>query len=321
MAKNSTKEIKRRARSIENTRKVTRAMEMVSASKMRRSQTRALSARPYAQAALNILRRIAHQPDADAELVRAARREVLLRGRPKATRALVVVITSDKGLIGGMNTAIITNAKRLIAGYESRGIKVDAIVVGAKSTREIEKSTATLVRSFEGTGDYTSSSQTDEIAHAVLTHYLKNDITEAVAVYTEFISTLKQRVTRRQLLPIQEDILRDLIAQEQPQQGRFSEEEYALKEEKVEPFIYTFEPRSHVLLKQLLPLLFNTYIYHIILEANASEHSARMMAMRNASDNANRLLDELMLSYNKARQSAITQEINEVSSGAAALNE
>jgi F-type H+-transporting ATPase subunit gamma len=319
MAKNSTKEIKRRARSIENTRKVTRAMEMVSASKMRRSQARAFAARPYAQAALNILRRIASQPDAGAELAQAARRNVLLRGRPEATRALVLVVTSDKGLIGGMNAAVIASAKRLVAEYQERGSAVDVIVVGAKSKRELEKNAAAIIHTFEGAGDYVDSSQTSAIARALLKHYRDNDISEAVAVYTEFISTLKQRVTHRQLLPIQEHILRDLISKAQPQTGRFSEDEYALKEEETEPSFYTFEPRSNILLRQLLPLLFQTYIYHIILEANASEHSARMMAMRNASSNANRLLDDLMLSYNKARQSAITQEINEVSSGAAAL--
>ncbi|MEX2008309.1 MAG: ATP synthase F1 subunit gamma [Candidatus Spechtbacterales bacterium] len=321
MLKNSPKDIKRRARSIANTQKITSAMEMVAASKMRRSQLRALAARPYAQAALNILGNLSRQDgDYDEHIRRALARNVFFKGRPNAQRALVVVITSDKGLIGGLNTSVLNEASRVVKEYQQRGFTVEVMAVGTKTKRFFEKAGIFLPDIFEGVGDLATAQEIDPIAAAIYEYFKKEPVAEVTAIYTEFVSTLKQRPARRTLLPISETLLREIIAAAQPEEGRYAGEGYAAQEEALPaPFSYTFEPSGEKLLAALVPVLFHTYVYHIILESNASEHSARMMAMRNASTNAERLLDELTLSYNKARQSAITQEINEVSSGAAAL--
>ncbi|MEX0916497.1 MAG: ATP synthase F1 subunit gamma [Candidatus Spechtbacterales bacterium] len=318
MAANSTKEIKRRQRSIGNTQKVTRAMEMVSAAKMRKSQLRALAARPYAQHVVTILERLAAVRDDEKEAVKEALRTNPYFASQKGTTTLLVLIASDKGLIGGLNASLIAHAKREIARIREMGQEVEAIAVGAKSATALRKLGVTVVEEFVGVGDYVDLAEITPVTEAIMEHYRADHITRVVALYAEFLSTLKQQPATRQILPASPSQLEGLIEEAIPEEGRFSGTRYASREE-TQNVSYIFEPSPAQLLDELVPYLISITSYHIILEANASEHSARMIAMRNASTNAERLLEELTLSYNKARQAAITREISEVSSGAEAL--
>lgn len=318
MAGNSTKEIKRRQRSIGNTQKVTAAMEMVSAAKMRKSQLRALAARPYAQHVVAILERLASVRDDEKEAVKEAIRTNPYFASQEGDTVLLVLIASDKGLIGGLNASLIAHAKREIARIREAGFNVEAIAVGAKSAAALRKMGITVVKEFVGVGDSVELGEITPVTEAIMEHYRADHITRVVALYAEFLSTLKQQPAMRQILPASPAQIESLIEEAIPTEGRWSGARG--KQERTRSTSYLFEPSPAQLLDELVPTLISITSYHIILEANASEHSARMIAMRNASTNAERLLEELTLSYNKARQAAITREISEVSSGAEALN-
>lgn len=319
MAGNSTKEIKRRQRSIGNTQKVTRAMEMVSAAKMRKSQLRALAARPYAQHVVTILERLASVREDEKEAVREAIRTNPFFAEQEGTTTLFVLIASDKGLIGGLNASLIAHAKREIEKARQEGQEVEAIAIGIKSASALRKLGVPIVAEFSGVGDYAEHEEVAHITEAIIRRYQADHVTHVIALYAEFLSTLKQQPAARQILPASPAQLEEIIEEAVPQRGRWSEK-HIQEEGNGAGTSYLFEPDPSQLLSQLIPYLISITSYHIILEANASEHSARMMAMRNASTNAERLLEELTLSYNKARQAAITREISEVSSGAEALN-
>jgi len=318
MAGNSTKEIKRRQRSIGNTQKVTRAMEMVSAAKMRKSQLRALAARPYAQHVVKILERLANVREDEKEAVKEAIRMNQFFAEQEGTTTLFVLIASDKGLIGGLNASLIAHAKREIGEEREAGQEVEAIAIGTKSAAALRKLDIPVVAEFSGVGDYVEYEEIAHITQAIIERYKADHVTRVIALYAEFLSTLKQQPASRQILPASATQLEAIIEEAVPDRGRWSNG-HNDEELNGNGVSYIFEPDPSQLLDALVPYLISITSYHIILEANASEHSARMIAMRNASTNAERLLEELTLSYNKARQAAITREISEVSSGAEAL--
>lgn len=302
--------IKNRQNSIKNTKQMTKAMEMVSAAKMRKAQRTAFAARPYAQKAIDILSRL----EGGEEI-----KNVFLAGRPNSKRVLLLVVASDKGLIGGFNTNIIRETMRLMHTYIERGDGVDVMLVGEKGRAALQGLKANIVKAYKGAGDYAELSEVEEIAEFVKQHFEQKEIREVVAIYTEFVSTLKQRVVSRRVLPIDKSILENLLESITPQEGRYSDEKLPERPQQTSEYVY--EPTQEALFASLIPSLLNIYVYHIILESNASEHSARMIAMKNASDSAEKLLHELTLFYNKARQAAITAEINEISAGVEALAE
>lgn len=305
-----TKDIKRRQTSVKNTQQVTKAMQMVAASKMRKSQTIALESRPYAIKALSILSNIKmRQPDIE---------NVFLDGRPDSKKILAVVVTSDKGLCGGLNSSVIRESNTIFNEYNKDGYELELVLVGLKSKYFFDRTGLKIHKSIKGAGDYVLFDEIKPISKKILEIYKSRKINKVVAIYTEFISTLKQRVLRRQILPIREDIFRDLIEDVTPETGKYSDrkEDRTIEKSQTE---YIFEPGIRTVLKNLVPFLLDIYIYHIILESNASEHSARMVAMKNASDNAENILKKLTLSYNKARQANITKEIAEITAGAEAL--
>jgi len=289
----STRDIKRRQKSVSNTKQVTKAMEMVAASKMRKSQLVATQSRPYSEKAVSALGHIkAGAPDI---------KNLFLDGNHDSKKLLAIVVTSDKGLCGGLNSAVIRESSKLFEQYKREGYEIELMLVGAKSKPYFERMGLAIYETFRGVGDYVTLEEIKPISQLLQEKYKTAKFNKVIAVYTEFISTLKQKVTQRQILPINEDAAPKLSGSD-PQ--------------KLE---YIFEPDAETVLHTLVPFLIDIYIYHIILESNASEHSARMVAMKNASDSAENILDELTLSYNKARQSAITNEITEITAGVEAL--
>lgn len=284
----SFREIRGRIRSVRNISQITRAMEMVSASKMRRAQQRVVATRPYTErigAVIGNLAGLAGSADADE-------RFPLLDQRP-VRRAAVVLITPDKGLCGSLNSNVIRRASRYI--LNEAGVPVEVITVGKKGRDFMVRYRRDVVAEFTAIGDYPTLDQVAPIAQVAVDDFVSGKVDAVFLVYTRFISTLNQRPELQQLLPVKppEDAapMTDVI----------------------------FEPSPAAVLNALLPRYVDQQVYRAILESIASEHSARMVAMRNATDNARELVSELTLSYNKARQAQITREVSEISAGANAL--
>jgi len=284
----SFREIRGRIRSVRNISQITRAMEMVSASKMRRAQQRVVATRPYTDrisAVIGNLAGLADTGDADD-------RFPLLDQRP-IQHAAVILITPDKGLCGSLNSNVIRRATRYI--LNEAGVPVEVITVGKKGRDFMVRYRRDVVAEFTAIGDYPTLDQIAPIAQVAVDDFVSGKVDAVFLVYTRFISTLNQRPELQQLLPVKppEDAtpMNDVI----------------------------FEPSPAGVLNALLPRYVDQQVYRAILESIASEHSARMVAMRNATDNARELVSELTLSYNKARQAQITREVSEISAGANAL--
>jgi F-type H+-transporting ATPase subunit gamma len=292
----SLRDIRRRIRSVRNTAKITRAMQMVAASRMRRAQQRVIAARPYAEAMRSLIGQLSGVNLAADEL------HPLLAQRPIDTVG-VVLLTSDRGLCGALNTNIIRRASQVIleAGEltkpnsaERRDIEL--ITVGRKGQDFMARRGHALLGTFTQLGDQPSYMDVVGVARVVMDSYLKGVMDECWIVYPEFVNTLVQRPAVVKLLPI------------------------APTEELRGPQLeYIFEPSPAEILNELLPRYVEVTIYQAVLESIASEQSARMVAMRNATDNANELVQGLTLTYNKARQAAITREVTEIASAAEAM--
>ncbi|MBI4128421.1 MAG: ATP synthase F1 subunit gamma [Parcubacteria group bacterium] len=298
----TVRDIKRRMRSIRNTGQITRAMEAVSATKMRRSQAIALKARPYAVKALELLGNIAQFGGGsihDFFMTRASGPE------------LIVLVTSDKGLCGSLNSNIIRQFKTLENSAEKR----DIVVVGKRGRDFLRRRTIEPVFAYTGIGDYATLSDTRPIAEFILELFEKRQYRKVLMIYTTFHSTLRQEAISRQILPLHKKTLDAVVRDILPEYGRFSEGAPA-DHSVAQAYEYVFEPRHEVLLREMLPVLATVMVHHAILEANASEHSARMIAMKNASENATEILRDLTISFNAARQATITREIVEVTTGA-----
>jgi F-type H+-transporting ATPase subunit gamma len=295
----SLRDIRRRIRSIKNTAQITRAMEMVAASRMRRAQQRVAASRPYSEAMRSLISDLAALPRGAEAL------HPLLVQRPIDTVG-IVMLTSDRGLAGSLNTNVIRRASQLILEVvEERKLEVELITVGRKGQDFMARRGHKLLGTFTQLGDQPAYADIIGIARVIMDSYGKEVMDECWLVYPKFISTLVQRPTVEQLLPIQG------ILKEAKQDG----EEAA----PTRPVDYIYEPDPVEILNQLLPRYVEVSIYQAVLETIASEQSARMIAMRNATENANDLVESLTLSYNKARQAAITMEVTEIASAAEAL--
>src|SRR6478735_1929633 len=283
----SPREIRRRIRSVRNISQITRAMEMVSASKMRRAQQRVTSARPYAERLQGV---IADLSSLQLDPEDVARFPMLQQREVKSTA--IIVITPDKGLTGPLNSNILRRSTRFI--LQEAGVPVKVIAVGKKSREFMARTKQEMIAEFTGLGDSFSLDTIRPIAQVAVDEYVSGRVDAVHIVYARYVNTLTQVPEVKQLLPI-----------DQPEgEGEFSD--------------YIFEPSPAAVLEQLLPRFIEIQVYQTLLEANASEHSARMVAMRNATDNAKDLVSDLTLSYNKARQALITREVAEISAGAAA---
>lgn len=301
--------IRQRIKATRNIRQITRAMEAVSAVKMRRSQSVALAARPFALAALRLLRNIraATPENNDVSLP-------LLMNRRSAGRPYIVVLTSDKGLAGSFNANVLRRASEVLASRDGGAV----VAVGKKGADFFRRRGVSRAREFTGFGDIVELSEVMPLAEFLRSEFEAGRCREAVIVYANFISTMRQEVVVRTILPMETETLTTIARGITPVSGRFSELHAEDREEMLHAD-YTFEPSPEAALSAILPELFLAAVYHAILEANASEHSSRMLAMRNASENAGELIRDLVIEYNKGRQALITKELLEITAGKEAL--
>jgi F-type H+-transporting ATPase subunit gamma len=282
----TAREIRRRIRSVTNIGQVTRAMEAVSASKMRRAQDRALASRPYAERAWDILTYLASQPAAGKVL------HPLLEKRPVRNAGLVL-ITPDRGLCGGLPTNLIRESVSFLHRQQN---PEHIITIGHKGLDFMHRYGGDVVADFSGLPDQPALTDITPIAHLIIEDFLNGTFDQVCVIYAQFINTMVQRPTTRQLLPIEPARLEGI--------GGVS---------------YTIEPDPQTVLGEVLEGFTVLQIYQAILDAQASEHSARMVAMRAATENAQVLVEDLTLSYNRARQEAITTELLDIAGGAEAL--
>jgi F-type H+-transporting ATPase subunit gamma len=295
----STQDLKRRVRSITNTRKVTRAMELVASARLRRAQMRIEAMRPYADRMLELMSGVSQA----AGSVRLP----LLEQRDEVKTVAIVAVTADRGLAGGFNAQVIRRALALQREARAAGQDVVWFSTGRKAASTLRFRRMNVAQSWIGFSERPAYSDAQAIAHAVAEAFVEQQVDKVIVVYNAFVSALTQKVTVRELLPISRDLLE-----------RSEEENEAAPELAHPDFIY--EPEPEEILARLLPVYVETELYRALLESAASEQGARMTAMRNASKAAQELIDSLTLAMNRARQAEITQEILEVVAGADALS-
>lgn len=299
--------IRRRIRSVGNTRKITKAMEMVSAAKMRRAVGRALGSRVYAKLAYEVVERVARttNPRLHPLLSGKIKPEITEEGEMLTTdqkkKTAVLLVSSNRGLCGGFNSQVA--AKALGAIQQTIG-PLEVITLGKKGRDVLRRNAISI------TADFAKSDMTNRLedvlplARLLLKEFMEGKYRKVILVYTHFTSALLQKPIVRQLLPLSDELL------EKNEQEEFEEESEAY---------YLFEPSPRELLNVVLPRILELQVYQAVLESEASEHSARMLAMRNATDAAKDMIDGLTLVYNQARQAGITREIAEIAGGKAAL--
>ncbi|MDP2676766.1 MAG: ATP synthase F1 subunit gamma [bacterium] len=305
----SSKEIKNRVRSVKNIAQITKAMEAVSATKMRKSQEFAISARPFAVASFKMLKGLLEYASVLPSVLE--KREV--------KKSLICVVSSDKGLAGAFNANVFRKAEELLFGMKKEKKQYVLVTVGKKAKDYFGHRHETMEKTFLGFGDFSEFKDTMPVADSLLEGFLEKRYDEVIVVYTNFRSTLRQDVVKKIILPATKEGLQEIVESISPEKGKFSEQEISEGAETRYSYEYLFEPSPQELLDMLIPLLLRMHMHHIILESNASEHSARMVAMKAASDNAKELIGELQLLYNKARQASITQELTEITAGVEAL--
>lgn len=305
----NTRELKRRIKSTKSIKQITKAMEMIAASKMRKAQNAALSSRPYANLAWEMLLslRQAHTSKGTPPLPHA----LLKQGNPKVPQ-LVIVISPNRGLCGSLPSQLVVRALDTAGDEETR-----FVVVGRKTQRTFEKRGKNIEAYFDGFETQPTAEETRPIADIAIRMFTNGEVSHATIVYANFISTLQYRVQAMPLLPIEtrEGELGSVI----PHEPEPSDNERAERKAPQGPLEFLFEPEPQAVLDQLLPRIIELQIYQAVLEGLASEHSARMVMMQNASKSADDLIDDLSLTYNTARQDAITAELLDITGGRLAL--
>ncbi|MEZ5545600.1 MAG: F0F1 ATP synthase subunit gamma [Lysobacteraceae bacterium] len=283
------REIKTKIKSVQNTRKVTRALEMVSASKIRKAQDRMKASRPYARAMKQL---IGHLAQANSEY-----RHPYLVERSDIKRVGYVIVSSDRGLAGGLNNNMF---RKLVAEFRSlqqQGIEVDLVTIGQKASVFFRRIKVGMLASVTHLGDVPKVEQLVGVIKVMLDAYTSGKVDKVFLAYNDFVNTMTQKATFDQLLPLPA-----------------AESQVARHE-----WDYLYEPDAESVLDHVLTRYIESLVYQAVMENVASEHAARMVAMKAASDNATKLIGTLNLVYNKARQAAITQEISEIVGGAAAV--
>ena len=283
------REIKTKIKSVQNTRKVTRALEMVSASKIRKAQDRMKASRPYARAMKQV---IGHLAQANSEY-----RHPYLVQRADVKRVGYIIVSSDRGLAGGLNNNLFRKLLVEIRNWHEQGVEVDVVTIGQKASVFFRRIKVNMLASVTHLGDQPRLEQLVGVVKVMLDAYSAGRLDRVFLSYNDFVNTMTQRAAFDQLLP--------LPADEQPVSSH--------------DWDYLYEPDAEAVLGDVLTRYVESLVYQAVLENVASEHAARMVAMKAASDNANKLIDTLQLVYNKARQAAITQEISEIVGGAAAV--
>jgi F-type H+-transporting ATPase subunit gamma len=284
-----SKEIKTKIKSVQNTRKITKAMEMVAASKMRKAQERTRAARPYAEKIRNVAAHLSH---ANPEY-----RHPYLVTRDTVKKVGIIVVTADKGLCGGLNTNVLRMALSKMREWESQGESFEVCCIGNKGLGFMQRLGANVVSHVVGLGDKPHMERLIGALKIMLDGYTEDRFDRLEIFYTRFVNTMKQEPVMEQLLPLSGEKLG-------APEGSWD---------------YIYEPDAKSVLDQTLTRYIEALIYQSVTENMASEQSARMVAMKAASDNAGSVIDELTLIYNKTRQAAITKELSEIVAGAAAV--
>jgi F-type H+-transporting ATPase subunit gamma len=303
----SQKDVKNRIASIKNINKITRAMEMVAAARLRRAEQRIEQMRPYAQGMRKLTRRAAEQAG-------GVPRVPVLVEREQVERVGVVLITGDRGLAGAFNTNIIRDGMRLGRELREEGIEPSFSAVGRKGVSALTFRKQDLSASYVGFTDRPGFANAREIGEELTARYVDEELDRVELVYNRYVSPLTQHVWRQTLLPLQQaEVLGEGVEAEE------ADAEETEIEKAHSKAAWEYEPDAEELLGQLIPEYVNISVYRALLESAASELGARMTAMRNAAENAETMMDDLTLEMNRARQAEITQEILEVVAGAEAL--
>lgn len=315
----SLNDTKKRIKSVQSTRQVTKAMEVVSATKMRKSQDSALKARGYAFSAFELLASLDKYEGKMAKPALFVRPKARLNASGVAQgKTLMIVVASDKGLAGSLNSNVLKKAFAWRQAEVQKG-EVDVIVAGKKARDFFKFRNVAIKKHFFGHGDFADFDEVKDLTEFVKLEFLHGEYARVVMIYTNFRSTLKQEAVVREVLPLKEKGLQQMIEGLAPEKGKYADANSSkLKAKSYSD--YLFEPSPEKVFEELTTRLFQMMIYHIILESNASEHSARMVAMKTASENAKDIADELTLLYNKGRQAKITQELVEITSASDAVN-
>ena len=283
------REIKTKIKSVQNTRKVTRALEMVSASKIRKAQERMRVSRPYARVMKQVIGHLA-QANTDYQ-------HPFMVERKDVKRVGFIIVSSDRGLAGGLNNNLFRKMLGEIRQWNEKGVEVDVVTIGQKASVYFRRVKVNMLASVSHLGDAPKLDQLIGVIKVMLDAYTEAKLDRVFVVYNDFVNTMTQRAAMDQLLPLPA-----------------SETQVARHD-----WDYLYEPDAETVLEHVLTRYVESLVYQAVLENVASEHAARMVAMKAASDNANKLIDTLNLVYNKARQAAITQEISEIVGGAAAV--
>jgi len=306
-----TKEIKRRIKSVKNTKKITKAMELVAASKMKRAVSSTLASRLYAEYSWDILTSIAR----DTEKIK----HPLFTEREKENEKeniLLFLITSNRGLCGAYNTQVIKKVLSLLRNG-NENINVDIVTIGKKGDTLMRRINKNIIASFFTLPDNISLKDIVPVSELAINEYNLGHYHKILVAYTDFISALSQKPNIRQVIPISKTSLKELleeVAEALPPRSRGGNASATKMTE------YLFEGNQEILIKNLAEKITRMQIYQMILESNASEQSSRMVAMKNASEAAGEMIDDLTLVFNKARQGNITREISEISAGMASVN-
>jgi len=319
----STRDIKRRIKSVSNTKKITRAMEMVAATKMRKAIEAVLKTRTYANLSWETVLNIAMASVGNGDVLHP-----LLQKKEKLECVSIIVITSNRGLCGGFNAAIINKVKGSIRKHHKanggKDIRTELVLIGKKGGAFVGSGHA-ITADFPKADIVNQVAEVIPIARMVINDFLNNKCDKAMVAYTDYVSASKQVPRIRQLLPIElekEDEFLGIVGTD----TRLGLDKGFIEKKKekhlqADKFIYDykFEPSPRAVLDEMLPRLIEVQLYQALLESNASEHSARMAAMHQANEAAGEMIDELTLFYNKTRQAGITRELAEISAGANAL--
>jgi F-type H+-transporting ATPase subunit gamma len=299
-----TGDIKRRIKSVKNTNKITKAMELVSAAKMRKAVNGVMATRAYADLAWAMILRLVKKVDTD--------QHPFFREAKKAKNVAVILISTNRGLCGSFNAQLAQKVVESIKLHHPESINTDIITFGSKGMEEARRKNLNLVADFPKNDITENSADILPIAHLLCQDFVTQKYDKVFVAYMDFESSLKQVPHVKQLLPFSPHVDERLghIAHEEKDNGEINIDQIAE---------FTFEPSREKILDSFLPRLIESQIYQAVLESEASEHSARMFAMRNASDAASDMINELTLIYNQARQANITAEIAEISAGASAL--
>lgn len=298
----STRIIRRRIKTVANTKKITKAMELVSAAKMRRAVASMTAGRPYAKAAVSALSQLSTLVDAASH--------PLLRGN-NAKKSLVILVTSDRSLCGGFNSKLFATVTAHMRDRDAAG--VDFAVLGTKGQDFLRKRGYSIVAAWNAPSKSPTFAEVKPVADIAIREFMAGKYSAVTLITTDYKSALVQMVRTVNLLPLTA-FVGDPVSQDDVEESR-----EAMREAAQSGSHDMFEPNAQSVLSAILPRLVESQVYHGLLESLASEHSARMLAMRSATDSASDMIDSLTLTFNQARQAGITREIAEISAGAAAI--